>query len=195
MNMDEELIEKIVSMDIQKEDAVNAIELGKEVKAIDSLVFNTDTEVAYGKKIEDDCALSFNFENVYYEIWALNLKKRIERVEFPIHAGDIQKPLTKEEKIFLISASEVRSRLQLRGIEIFKPGILLTNRNAQKILDSITFLRKEICSKRLFSWEIKDFDKQFITAMCLYYLRKDASPEELIKLITFNPKRLKKRHP
>gem|GEM_PF-3716842 len=191
------IINKLVNkLGVEEGCARNAVEFGEKVERINSLASESKnpSNICYKKESVSGKGLKYNSRGGY-EVAVVDLKRQIGEVQFPLYEERVNcEPAGKEEKIIGIIAYETRCRFQSEGVKMFKPWMDLTVNDiaTQKILDAVSFLKKEPLYRHMFEWEKKEFDAGFIASIAAYCFRKNMNISGLSKIVRLQP--IKRRH-
>jgi hypothetical protein len=185
--MSNDLLNQIIACGIKERDARDAIGLARILKKIDDPVALSPCIINFVKNSSFQETLVFNKKDKSYLIFIPELRKRVSRIEFSFLTFG-KKPLTKKEKFLCLSANQIRRRVQDINIKLFKPENKLGKHDIQNILERSASLKGYFFSDNLLIFEKKEFDAQFITAVCLYYYKKGATFDYLSDILFWEPK-------
>ncbi len=185
--MSNDLFNQIIACGIEEKDARDAIALAKILKKVDEFAALSPCIINIIKSSPFQDTLIFNKNDKSYLIFISELRKKVDRVEFSI-IPPRKNIITKKEKFLCLSVNQIRRRIQDRNVKLFNPENRIGDKKIQKILETLSTLNSYIFNDNLLIFEKKEFDAQFIAAVCLHYFRKGASLAYLSDILFWEPK-------
>lgn len=183
----EEFIKKMSEVGVSETDSRTAKELADQLVEVHQASFRTDCVVDFVTKT-DKKGMRFNFETDRYNIFLNDLAERVSLVQFPATSIN-ESALDRKEKLLAIIFHEIRHRVQKEGVNLFTPDLKFKKEILNKILSRIYFYNRGIFWNEMLIFEKKEFDSQFITAVCCYYYRLNTPLDKIADILFWEPKR------